>query len=213
MTRRRTWGCLLLAVAGLSLAASFTAGAAGAIPTEPGYACGLVDTGVLGAAYGKGLVAEKRPREISSAYGEDAYGSGCTVIVTKREKKAAGGRRSTAPAHRVRVGKIALVTVVAAAGAAGESWSAEAQEARFVAGAELWISGFGGEPYPIDTTFGQSEVHAYLLGSKELSMEAFWRHGESGLISVHLHDRAEITPRLEALLGRIAAGIVPGFSP
>jgi hypothetical protein len=203
----------VLAVAGVCLAAPFTAGATAAIPTEPGYACGLVDTGVLGAAYGKGLLAEKRPREVSSAYGEDAYGSGCTVIVTKMQKKAAGGSRSTAAAHRVRVGKIALVTVVAAAGAAGESWSAEAQEASFVAGAELWISAFGGEAYPIDTTFGQSEVHAYLLGSKELSTEAFWRHGESGLISVHLHDRSETTPRLEQLLSRIAGGIVPGFSP
>jgi len=110
------------------------------------------------------------------------------------------------------VGKIRLVTVVAAAGAPGEKWSAEAQEASFIAGSELWISAFGGSAYPIDT-FGQSEVHAYLLGSKELSTEAFWRHGETGLISIELHDRSETTPRLERLLSRIAAGIVPSFSP
>ncbi|MGV1047202.1 MAG: hypothetical protein ACOYD4_01570 [Solirubrobacterales bacterium] len=109
-------------------------------------------------------------------------------------------------------GKIQLVTVVAAAGAPGEKWNAEAQNASFMAGAEMWISSFGGGAYPIDT-FGQSEVHAHLLGSKELSTEAFWRHGEAGLISIELHDRSETTPRLERLLSRIAGGIMPKFSP
>jgi hypothetical protein len=212
MARRQTWACLVLAVAGVSLAAPLADGARGATPTEPGYACGLVDTGLLGATYGRGLRAEKHPREVAAAYGEDSYGSRCTVIVTKRRKDAANRRRSTVPARRIRVGKIQLVTVVAAEGAPGEKWSAEAQDASFIAGAELWLSAFGGDSYPMDT-FGQSEVHAYLLGSKELSTEAFWRHGETGLISIKLHDRSEITPRPERLLSRIAAGIVPNFSP
>jgi hypothetical protein len=184
----------------------------GVTPTEPGYACGLVQTGLLSASYGKGLRAEKHPREVSAAFGEDSYGSGCTVIVTKRPKNAASRSRSTGPARRIRVGKIQLVTVVPANGAAGEKWNAEAKNASFIAGAELWISAFGGGAYPMDT-FGQSEVHAYLLGSKELSTEAIWRHGETGLISIELHDRSETTPRLEQLLGGIAGGIVPKFSP
>jgi hypothetical protein len=196
-------------VSSVCLGTPFAGSALGATPTEPGYACGLVDAALLSTSYGKGLHAAKHLRDLPSAFGEDSYGSGCTVIVTK---KAARGTRSTAFKRRSRIGKIELVTVVAAEGAAGEGWSAEAQEASFIAGSEQWIAGFGGDPYPMET-FGQSEVHAYLLGSKELSTEAFWRHGETGLIEIELHDRSETTPRLEQLLGRIAGGIVPAFSP
>lgn len=215
MAKRQTGVYSVLALASVCFGTSFADSAWGSTPTEPGYACGLVHTRVLSASYGKGLRAEKHPRDISAAFGEDSYGSGCKVIVTKRRKNGANRngenrRRSGVPARRIRVGKIRLFTVVAAEGAQGEKWNAGAQNASFIAGAELWISAFGGGAYPMDT-FGQSEVHAYLLGSKELSTEAFWRHGETGLISIKLHDRSEAG--LEQLLSRIAGGIVPKFSP
>ena len=77
---------------------------------------------------------------------------------------------------------------------------------------EWFISSFGGEAFAMPT-FGQSEAHAYWLGNKEFSAEAFWRHADSGFLTIDLHDRTESVPRLERLLTLFAGGIVPGFSP
>lgn len=212
VTKRQTGVYLVIAMASVCCLSLCTSSASAATSTEPGYACGLVHASLLSATYGKGLRAEKRPAEVANGSGQDFYGSGCTVTVTKKRKDGANRRRSPTSSRRFRVGTVRLFTLVAAEGAPGEIWSAATQEAADISYAELWMSSFGGSAYPIDT-FGQSEVHAYLLGSKELSTEAFWRHGENGVISIGLHDSLESPPRLEQLLSRIAAGIVPEFSP
>ncbi len=212
MARRKGGAYLVIAVASVTFVACSTGSASGATPTESGYACELVRAGVVSSSFGKGLQTEKRPTEAAASFGEESFGSGCTLIVTKKRKEAAGRPRSTHSSGRFRVGAVRVSTVVAAEGVPEEKWSAEAQEATELSYVALWISAFGGSAYPMDT-FGQSDVHAYLLGSKELSTEAFWRHGETGEISIGLHDRSELSSRLEQLLSRIAGGIVPGFSP
>jgi hypothetical protein len=195
----------VLALAGICLSAAFAASARGATPTESGYACQLVRAGLIRTAYGEGSRVEKRIGDVSEAYGEGTYASGCTVRVTKRARRSAG--RS---ARQIHLGKLRLFTVVPAAGAAAAAWDAEKVNAGFLSGIELRIAAFGGAPFPMPA-FGQSDVHAYWLGNKEFSSEAFWRHADAGFVTIELHDRSESIPRLERLLTVIAGGIVPGF--
>ncbi len=188
------------------IAASATA-AWGATANETGYACQLVRTQLINGAYAKGSSVEKRPAEVSEAYGKGTYTSGCRVKVTKKPRGAVG--RS---ARRVYLGQIRLFAVVPAAGAAAEGWDADKLNASLLSGAEGLISSFGGATFAIPA-YGQSEAHAYWLGNKQFSAEAVWRRTDAGFLIIELHDRAERVPRLERLLRLFAAGIVPGFSP
>jgi hypothetical protein len=204
VAKRRRCVPLVVALGSVIFVSLCADSALGAVPTEPGYACSLVHTSLVSASFGKGLRAQARPTKAAAGPGGDSYSSGCTVSVTKKRKGAPSRKR------RYWVGTVQLTTEVAAEGAPGEKWSAAAQQATEISFVEQWISSFGGSVYPMDS-FGQTEVHAYLLGSKEISTEAFWRHEENGEISISLRDRSEFPSRLERLLTQVAAGIVPEF--
>ena len=178
---------------------------------EAGLACKTVPAKVVKANFGSKyhVIVHGRPVGVGDEYG--GITSTCIYFLFRKPPGKGVNPFGGPPHYTVRRGFGQVVVSITSQdpGPEGENWDAEEVNRKIFLeplDTELELEGGGEIDMP---AYGQSAVHAFWVGNKEDSAEAYWRHGDHGFIEITMQRHGECPVALQDL----AAKIVPGFYP